>query len=464
MRIKFQFLLFLMLTLVWPPRAAAQTDLTGLGDPLLPQAGNAGYDVQHYDLALSVISVANGELRAETTITLIPDRDLPFFYLDFTALEIIELTVDGVPATHRFKQGELAVIPQTPLRAGTESTVVVRYQGSPTRIANPMIGRGGWTTYAGGIYVAGQPFSITTFMPANDHPSDKATYTLRISVPADSMAVANGQLIDRLESSGTATYTYAMPQPMASYLITIAVGEFVIHQQTGPNGLPIANYYPPALAREMEPIFATQPEMIAFFSERFGPYPFDSYGALVIDDPRMSFALETQTLSLFGTGIVRFARDLVIAHELAHQWFGNSVSLESWGDIWLNEGFATYGEVLWIEHSRGVRAAERYLIDMYRTARLSSVRPGSPTLARLFDRAIYERGALTLHALRHQLGDTLFTEVLRTYSERFRYSSATTEDFIATAEAVSGESLRELFETWLYGEIPPPQSIGLRVQ
>ncbi|MCC6616279.1 MAG: M1 family metallopeptidase [Anaerolineae bacterium] len=442
--------------------AAAQPFGEGIGDALVPLAGNPGYDVQHYDLDLTVASISTGSIRAVMTIDLIPTSNLSHFFLDFEMLPIASISVDAQPAAFHHLDGELEITPAQPLQANETATVVIRYAGTPEPVINPALGEGGWQTYREGIYVAGEPFSASSFMPVNDHPRDKATYTFALTVPEPWTAVSNGVLTSTVEQGKAVTYTWDMAQPMASYLVTLSIGHYSIYQQTGPDGLPIVNYLPSSRARELRPRFQSQPNMIAYFSELFGPYPFDTYGALVITDSRMHYALETQSRSTFGLGILSSGGDLVIAHELAHQWFGDSVSVNSWGDIWLNEGFARYAEVLWLEHTRGDRVRDNYLRQLYRTSRRSAVLPGSPSVNNLFSGAVYDRGALTLHALRHEVGDETFFEILRTYADRFRYGNAATADFIAVAEEVSGMTLDDLFDAWLFGEeVPTLQSIGV---
>ena len=194
---------------------------------------------------------------------------------------------------------------------------------------------------------------------------------------------------------------------------------------------------------------------MAAFAELFGPYPFEVYGALVVFDDFRG-ALETQTLSVFsGRLFGGLAGELVVAHELGHQWFGDSLTPTTWRDIWLNEGFATYSEWLWQEISNPAFDIDDYARSLAESGRPVWPAPGDPGPEGLFDSTVYNRGALTLHALRLTVGDDAFFKTLRTYAERFAYRNVTTADFVAVAEDVSGQDLADLFDAWLYGDVTP---------
>jgi len=199
-----------------------------------------------------------------------------------------------------------------------------------------------WNSYDDGVMVAGEPAGSSGWYPVNEHPLDKATYSYRITVPAPYSVAANGQLINTISNpDDTSTFVWKSAWPMASYLATVNIAVFDVETEDGPNGVLIRNYFEENISQRTRSTFDRQAEMIEFFNEVFGPYPFSAYGA-VVHNLDLGFALETQTLSLFG----RRTGEGVVAHELAHQWFGNSVSLKSWQDIWLNEGFASYAEIL----------------------------------------------------------------------------------------------------------------------
>jgi aminopeptidase N len=255
---------------------------------------------------------------------------------------------------------------------------------------------------------------------------------------------------------------------MASYLATVNIDEFDLETSKSENGVPIRNYFPTGSPEAMRRPFARQGEMIDYFSDRFGAYPFEVYGALVIDTA-FGAALETQTMSIFSKAMIDpnepEGSESVVAHELAHQWFGDSVSLVDWRDIWLNESFATYAQGLWTEHTKGPEARDQWVRDIYAYVtenRQSMTPPGEPSSDRLFNAGVYYWGALALHALRLEVGDEIFFEVLQTYHQRFKGGNARTADFIAVAEEVSGKELGAFFDRWLYSEdLAPIPGLGL---
>jgi len=342
-------------------------------------------------------------------------------------------------------------------------TVAVSYQGVPT----PMVSQAlpfptGWIAYDGGIFVLSEPDGSASFYPVNDHPLDKATYTIIVTVPEPYEVAANGVLEETTDNGDTTTYTFTVRDPMASYLTTINVNDFNTETMASASGVPIRNYYAASLPEEVNKPFARQGEMIDYFSDLFGPYPFEVYGALVMDT-EFGAALENQTMSIFGIDMIDFddieGTEAVVAHELTHQWFGDSISVADWSDIWLNEGFATYGEALWVEYDYGKDGLDEWVAFIYEEVKMNPnfyPPPGNPDANDLFNGGVYLRGGLTLHALRVTVGDDAFFDILRTYHERYKFSNATTEDFIAVAEEVSGKQLDDLFDAWLYDEQLPP--------
>ncbi|MCU0524984.1 MAG: hypothetical protein MUF72_09185 [Elainella sp. Prado103] len=439
----------------------------GVGDSLYPGFGNSGYDVEKYDLNLNVTDVATSTLIATATIDATATQDLSSFNLDFIGFSISEITVNGEAATFSRAGQELTITPLQPIATGSDFTVAIDYTGSPepiTSVAIPV--PTGWVIYDGGSFVLSEPDGAANYYPVNDHPLDKAAYTFRVTVPNDYAVAANGLLEETIVTPTARTYVFEARDPMASYLTTvnIASGFTVTTDQTA-DGVPIRNYFAEGIDPALLEPFELQAEMVDYFSDLFGDYPFEVYGSVVMNTDTGT-ALETQTLSIFGIGQLDSPiLEEIIAHEVSHQWFGNSVSLSDWQDIWLNESFATYAQGLWVEYRQGAAGLETWVEDVYNFVEENIdalVTPGTPLADDLFNPGVYEWGALGLHALRLEIGDTDFFETLRTYYDQAKGGNVTPEDLLAAAEAVSGEELDIFFDRWFYsGELQPIPKLGL---
>lgn len=437
-----------------PVIAEGVAGAAGLDDDLYALLGNGGYDVAHYTIALTV-DPESSTISGTTTISATALADLTSFNLDLSGLTVATVRVDDAAATFARAGQELTITPATVLANGAPFSVTVAYGGVPAPISDPGVPfeAVGWLHFADvGTYVLSEPSGAMSWYPNNNHPSDKASYTFRITVPDPYVVAANGLLIDEITEGEQRTFLWEARDRMASYLATINVAEFDMVQVEGPAGLPIINFFPPESSARLQRTFAVTNAMIEHFSELIGPYPFESYGAIVMEVP-FGGALEAQTRSIFGRGATV---DMIIAHELAHQWFGNSISPATWQDIWLNEGFASYFHHLWTEHTKGATVFNATMRGMHAAIRSRQLPPpGDPALDELFGSAVYERGAWTLHALRLTVGDEIFFEILRTYYAAYEGGNATTADFIAVAEAVSGQDLTDFFQAWLYAaDIP----------
>jgi aminopeptidase N len=454
------------------PNSKARPGDSGVGDSRYPHLGNGGYDVQHYTLDLTINDVGTADLEGTTSIEATATQNLTSFNLDFIGFEIAEITVNGQSADFRRTERELTVLLSRPLPVNRSFTVEVQYEGSPENVRSATLTlQTGWVTFEGGSFVLSEPDGAASFYPVNDHPLDKASYTFRVTVPKPSEVAANGILTETIDQGETTTFVFEARDPMASYLATVNIDEFDLETSQAENGVPIRNYYSTGLPEEVRRSFERQDEMLVYFSELFGSYPFEIYGALVMDT-RLGAALETQTLSLFGMDMIQTdypeGTEPVVAHELAHQWFGNSVSLADWRDIWLNEGFATYAQALWTEHTSGRQALDRWVRGIYafvRENQSSMLPPGAPPADQLFNPGVYFRGALALHALRLEVGDEAFFEILKTYHEQYKGRNARTSDFSAVAEVASGKELSAFFNTWLYSEdLAPIPALGLEAK
>ena len=428
----------------------------GIGDIYYRDLGNPGYDVTHYTLDLEFDPDPNS-LVARVAITAVATELLHTFNLDFGQLSIDRLSVDGADAEFARVGNEVTIAPAKPITLGESFIISVEYSGIPqSKISDALPFEIGWiNTPTDQSYVAAEPDAAHTWFPANDHPLDKATFTFRITVPRGTTGAANGTLVEQIPTKDTVTWVWELTSPMAPYLATVIIGAFDIAVDTASSelaGIPIRNILPMDSSLEDWPSLERQGEMIVFLEDLFGPFPFDTYGIAIVDG--FKGALENQTLSIFGSEFV--TEDLLI-HELAHQWFGNSVSLAQWHDIWLNEGFASYAEWLWVEHkTTGKEFEQSITAERDNLALLPSlVPPGSPEPNDLFSTSVYRVGALTLHALRLTVGDDAFFKILRTYVDQFRDSSATTLDFITVAITVTGMDLDPLFNRWLYSKDIP---------
>jgi aminopeptidase N len=429
----------------------------GIGDRYFPSLGNGGYDVLHYVLDLNV-DIEKRTVDGTATIEGVATQPLSRLTLDFAGNAIRSITVNGSAVEIEAVGDQVHISPSAPIELGEDFTVVVDYSPAtevPAEDGVPVFARG-WQFFEGGSYVASEPDGASRWFPANDHPSDKALLTLRVTVGKPYEVAASGHLVEVLDEGDGRTYVWETRDPVAPYLIQVAIGRFDEQLEEGDGKTMIRNYFPEGFSEDRMKQYARTREMLTYFESLFGPYPFEAYGVVVVDSP-LPYALETQTLTLFGAHESR--GEGVVAHELAHSWFGNSVSLERWEDIWLNEGFATYAMTLWLEDAESAESAENELRGMYRTLMSAgdgrTLILGDPGPDSLFDRTVYLRGALTLHALRLEVGSEKFFDILRVYAERYRYGNASTDDFIAVAEEISGRDLEQLFHDWVFEATMP---------
>ena len=453
----------------------------GLGDAYYPTYGNGGYDVSHYDLDVAY-DPATDQLDGDASVRATATESLCSFDLDLVGLDVRRVQVDGKRARWSRSGQELVITPKRPLQKGHRFEVEVRYSGVPVEFVLPGFGiRTGFMATPDGATVAGQPEVAASWFPVNDHPLDKASYSFAVTVPNGYEVVANGFLRGRDHRGHRTTWEWEAREPMASYLATIDIGYWDVHQwQTG-SGLPVYDAVDSAITGGLREVIdsslARQGEILKLLSDAFGPYPFSTTGGIVDNQDDLFFALETQTRPVYSKYFWLDQNgnpvngDSVVVHELAHQWFGDDVALARWQDIWLNEGFATYAEWLWAEHEFGVTPGEIFQ-EIYDAIPANdpfwTVVIGDPGVDLLFDGAVYVRGAMTLQALRNEVGDDAFWAIIRGWASSKSRSNGTTPEFIALAEQVSGQQLDNLFAAWLFTPtkptLPSTLSVGLARQ
>ncbi len=471
------------------PRFTAGSE--GVGDPYFPLAGNGGYDVTHYDLAVdytppeaTVPATPTSQLRGQfagvATIDLVATQDLDRFNLDLRGMTVSALTVDGRSANgiappapgaevdgaaywqeqdDAARRWELTVQPRPKLKAGQSTRLVVTYGGQTTRPTDIEGALYGWVTTRDGAIVVSEPEGSMTWYPVSDHPTDKATYSFAITVPEGKVAVANGLPVGEPETSGgRTTWFWNAPDLQASYLTTASIGDFEARPVTySASGVPILDFVDIKQSANQRATttasLALQPRMIDFFEATFGDYPFVAYGSIV-DNDSVGYALETQTRPVYSGS----ASQGTVAHELSHQWFGDAVSPRNWKDIWLNEGWATYATWLWNEENGGA-SAQAAFASWYAPARTPAywaLPIGDPGPLGLFSSQVYNRGAGTLHALRVTVGDEAFFAGARLWLQRHDDGTASSEDFQAVFEEVSDQDLDSFFGLWLASPEKPP--------
>jgi aminopeptidase N len=455
--------------LAGPPAAASAQappctpGAPGAGDTYYPGNGNGGYDVRRYDLEVAY-DPATDVLEGRATIRARALQSLCSFNLDLVGLDVHSVRVDDRRATWLRSGQELTITPRRPLRDARRFRVVVRYSGVPEEVVIPGDDlRSGFMATDDGANVVGQPEVAATWFPVNDHPTDKAAYSFDVTVPPGYEVAANGLLWSVDRRPLRTTWRWDAHEPMAPYLATIDIGFWDIHRWRTEDGLPVWDAVDPALTgglrEEIDSSLARQGEILDVLEERFGPYPFSTVGAIVDAQDDLFFALETQTRPVYSKVFWLGAEgepvngDSVVVHELAHQWFGDDLALGRWQDIWLNEGFATYAEFLWAEHE-GQATPQEIFEAIYDGVPADDpfwqVVIGDPGVDLLFDGAVYFRGAMTLQALRNEVGDDVFWAIIRGWAATHSGGNVTTTEFIAFAERIAGRELDQVFDTWLF--------------
>ncbi len=446
-------------------QAVPAVDLTWAGDPYYPGSGNPGYDVTRYDIAIDY-RVDSEVMQGLTSVAARATKPLDRIPLDLGAT-VRRVWLDGAPATFEQKGTTLVVHPAPALVAGQDFTVRVSYRGRGTRMAGE---GGGWITTDDGAVTAGEPKVATAWFPSNDHPSDKASYDVTVTTDEGLEVVGNGDLISHKTARDSTTWHWREMSPMATYLAFVAIGDFTLERSVSDDGIPSLIALSDELGAERRALargLRLTPDIVDSLADYLGPYPFASTGGVAVDIPFS--ALETQTRPIYTSrvfGNIRSAwnRELLVVHELAHQWFGDSVTVRTWKDIWLNEGFATWSEWLYAEQEAGIDA-NRAFTRVYRWQKRYprqtwtwDVPPGDPGRRYIFDWAVYQRGALAVQALRNIVGDDTFQQIVRTWLSTRVYGNGSDQEFLAHAEQVSGRSLQKWFDVWLMAPHRPAET------
>ncbi len=441
---------------VRPPGAA------GIGDPYFPRDGNGGIDVLSYDIH-DRYGFRQGRLSGWTDLRVRGTASISSFNLDFL-LPVRSVRVGGRPVGYSQTQHELVVA--RGLEPGEVVDLQVRYAGWPGRYS--YAGESNWLAGPNEVVAMNEPHMAPWWFPANDHPLDKARIRVSITVPTAYDVVSNGRQLGRKVHGTRATTTWRADEPMVPYLAFFAAGHFRIDKgvRDGQHWLVAVSKGLPTAAQPRALRLMRQSAGITRWLEgQLGDYPFSTVGGLVTSlEP--GFALENQTRPTYSPASLT---PITVVHELAHQWFGDSVAVRHWSDIWLNEGAATYLEWRW-EETHGGLSGDGQLHRLYDTAgsddEFWDLQVADPCPAyvgcvdRIFDRRVYERGAMALQALRNRVGDDDFSALLRRWVADREGGNGSTAEFEALAEEVSGEDLDGFFAAWLHSTTKPADTVA----
>ncbi len=435
------------------PTAPSQTSTASRQTPdsLFPEVGSSRYNVQHY--AISLTYQSSGAIKAKTILTTKARKPLRSFSLDLEGLTVDKVRVNGHAADFSRRHNKLIIKPSKAVDGRFK--VAIKYHGKPVTHIDPDGSDDGWKpTTDGGATVLSEPVGAMTWFPNNNTPRDKATFDMKITVPSKFEVAGSGDLRSVRKHHGQETWRWQQPYQQATYLTMISIANYDVYHSTmrttTGRKLPIWSFIEPTFG-SMAAERALIPKVIRYEERRFGPYPFGSAG-IVVKDVGVGYSLETQNRPVFDGKDA--ADEETIVHEFAHQWYGDSVTLSDWVDIWLHEGFATYAEWLWTASHGGPSTAAQFQ-DAYDSHPATDELWSPPAAAfddptELFGSQGYLRGAMTLEVLRQKVGSHDFFVILRKWAQQNAYGNVTTPEFIRLSERVSGQDLDALFNAWLY--------------
>ena len=435
-------------------RSATPSRSVTAGDQRFPALGSSDIDVEHYDVALEYDPDSRslvGSVALDGTFVHPTDR----VALDLNGPEVAQVRSEGNALEFSLVERDLIVALDDVRPAGSEFSLTVEYS---VKIAEQSFFAGGLGLFPtrDGLWSLNEPDGASTWLPVSDHPTDKATWTFEVTVPAGLAAISNGELIDSAEGVAGTTWTWDQTEPMASYLVLLLVGDYeLVDDGFSSSGVDLDHVVLRSDREALDAYLSVTRDQLEFYEELFGPFPFDRYG-LAIADSVGGLAMETQGLSMFSRsdfdGTLGPWQHAFLSHEIAHQWFGDAVSPASWNDIWLNEGFATYAQWLWLDEVgyEPVDETAKRVLDRLPTRGWPLAEPEE-----MFGSVVYDGGATVLHALRLTVGDQAFFAGLRAWVVTHLDGTATTEDLRATMEQASGVDLTDFFETWVYAASIP---------
>jgi len=381
---------------------------------------------------------------------------------------ILNLTLGGTPVSYEQGQDVVEMFFPTALASGDTFEIDISYR-VPIRYDH----HNGGLIYGESsnvLYTDAEPYAARKWIACWDYPGDKVTMELTTRFPEEYLVLSNGvQLLDSLGSDGTRTTRWRSDDPISTYLISFAAHPYTVvtDRTAGVNNTEVHYWVYPDDAEDQTYDFGRTPDMIEVFEDHFGAYPFNKYDQAVAPIFGGMGAMEHQTATTFGAGLVgdgSRSYERIVSHELAHQWWGDCVGPQTFAEIWLNEGFASYGSVVWAE-SLSPEAAQAVLEDQedsyfYEFSAGLDIPLYNPPLAYIFSNTVYDKGSRVLHMMRYLVGDSLFYEGLKEYASAYAYGSATTEGFRDAMSGATGYDFSSFFDQWVYAAGYPRYTFG----